>query len=170
MVFDDEFTDAPAFYGLDSESPVPVGKYRTLAGDLAGEVEDESGGGDVLALRDRDADLLFHPIDVGLSVDQPAVRADSSDRRALRPRRTRHSGHRRVVRGCLESIRRPRRRRVHRAPARTCGVSRASRPRLSRRSMVSGNIKGRRIFGRSRPRWGATRLWRACAWYCERGR
>src|SRR3984957_20145382 len=83
VVLDDYFTDASFLDRLHAKRPVLVGIGRTRLGDLTGEVQDETGNGDVLAFGNRDAERLFDLIDVGLSVDEPPILADPHDGRFL---------------------------------------------------------------------------------------
>src|ERR1035437_11118788 len=81
MKFDDQFTDPSLFDRLHTKGPVAVAVDRAGDGNLSGEIEYEAGDGDVLALGNLEPQLLFDAIDVGLTVDQPAMLSDTYDGR-----------------------------------------------------------------------------------------
>jgi len=73
VVLDHDLADSSTFDRLHSKRPVLVGVDRSGLGYHTRQIEDETGEGDVLALGNRNAERLFHLVDVGLSVDEPAV-------------------------------------------------------------------------------------------------
>src|ERR1017187_1221937 len=83
VILNYDLTNPTTFHRLHSKCPILVCVSRAGLRYFPGQIENESGDGDVLAFGNRNAERLFHFIDVGLPVDEPAVLADAHDRRFL---------------------------------------------------------------------------------------
>src|ERR1700722_17512579 len=64
VVLNDDLADPSFLDRLHPKGPVLVGVGGPRLRDLTGQIEDESGDRDVLALGNRDAEGLFHFVDV----------------------------------------------------------------------------------------------------------